>query len=264
MGLKFNRGGERPLLLFLLVLGLFGCSEYSLITHKKDVILYPPEKEVEIGLEVARQFMKMYPPVEDQSLQEKIKKIGERLVKVCDRKDIPYRFIVVDFPGKNAVSLPGGYVFISKELVDFCQNEDEIGSVLAHEIGHIVAKHGIKRMQASYLGLIGIAGGTSLGDGELTKGILASLRALFSAYSREDEFTADELGAKYMRLAGYDVKAMIDLFSRLDEEIRYRSDRGRIDYFRTHPYLTERIHNIRAKFLNSSESQFLKSVMESE
>ncbi len=263
MELRFNR--YFPLFFASLLLFLSaGCSEYSLVTHKKDIILYPPDKEVEIGSRVAQSFMEAYPPIEDDKVQERIEKIGKKLASVCDRKDIPYQFVVVDLPDKNAVSLPGGYVFISKELVEFCKSDDEIASVLAHEIGHIVAKHGIKRMQASYLALAGVIASAASGNEELTKGVSGSLQALFSAYSKQDEFMADELGAKYMRRAGYNVEAMVDLFKRLDEEERYSSHKRPINYFRTHPYLSERIHRIKANFLKDNASQFLEFVSNSE
>ncbi len=244
----------------LLLVSLTGCTEYSLVTHKKDTILYPPEREVEVGLRVAQRFLEVYPPVEDSQIQDRVEKIGENLVRVCQRKDIPYQFVVVDFPGKNAISLPGGYVFISKELVQFCHSDDEIASVLAHEIGHIVAKHGIKRLQASYLALLGVLAGAASRDRDLARGIAGALRALFSAYSQEDEFTADRLGASYMRKAGYDVRAMIALFSRLEEESRYFSPKRPVSYFRTHPFLSQRINRIKAMFLGSEEAEFLDFV----
>ncbi len=255
--------GSRYNLVYLLcgLLFLSACTEYNRITHRQDVILYPLEKELEMGSKVAQRFLQKYPPVEDTDLQERINRMGQRLAQVCDRRDLHYQFIVVDFPGKNAVSLPGGYIFISKELVDFCRSDDEIASVLAHEIGHIVSKHGIKRLQASYLALVGTIGVVASKNPNLARGVQGALAVLFSAYSREDEFTADELGAKYMRRAGYDVKAMVDLFARMDEVHTYEEPASKVpSYLRTHPFLGERIHRIKAKFMGSAPDDFLSYV----
>lgn len=252
------------LILFCLFIVMYGCaaSEYNLATKKSDIIFYPVEKELQMGDKVARAFLKKFPPVEDLFLQDKIDSIGKRLASVSDRTDISYKFKVVDFPGKNAVSLPGGYVFISKELVDFCRSDDEIASVLAHEIGHIAAKHSLKRLQASYAAMALSLGAVASGNRELEKGVGLGLNSLFSAYSQEDEFLADRLGVMYMKRAGFDPEAMLSVFERLDQEERYQSPKRPISYFRTHPYLTQRIARIKEMLGSSVYGGFLDYINE--
>ncbi len=245
-------------LLIGIVFLISGCAtEYSLVTKREDIILYPVDKEIQLGQRLSVELEKKFPVIEDIFCQRRIRRIGERLVSVCDRKDIDYVFKVIDFPGKNAISLPGGYVYISKELVDFCDNDDEIAAVLSHEIGHIVAKHGIKKLQASYLSMAMIIGAQAVGKSELAKGLSLAIDTLFSAYSQEDEFLADYLGAKYMKRAGYDIYAMIKLFSKLEELQRYQQRPTKLNYFRTHPFLSERIIRIKHKFIDEDTSSFL-------
>ncbi len=245
--------------IFCLSVLMYGCavSEYSLATKRSDIILYPVEKELQIGDKLAKAFLKKFPPVEDLFIQDRINSIGKRVAAASDRTDISYKFKVVEFPGKNAVSLPGGYVFISRELVDFCRTDDELASVLAHEVGHIAAKHSLKRLQASYTAMALSLGAAASGNKDLERAIGLGLNSLFSAYSQEDEFLADKLAVVYMRRAGFNPEAMLSLFKRLDQEERYHSPRRPVPYFRTHPYLTQRVARIRELLGDSAYGGFL-------
>ena len=177
-------------LIFYLFTGI-SVSEASLISTKE---------EIDIGKQAATSLEKQYGLVDNKELQERIARIGSQLVAVSDRKDLPYTFKVLKVAEINALSLPGGPIYLNKGLIDYMPSDDEIAGVLAHELGHIVRRHSIRQMEKS-MGL-GVLFGVILGD---RGGFLQQLAygAIMAGYSREDEREADRLGFLYAWKAGF-------------------------------------------------------------
>lgn len=232
------------LVLVFVIFGLYGCAtEYNVATGKEDIILYDTDKEMNLGRSLSRAYEKEYKLTEDVSLQERVRKIGDAIAAVSDRKDVNYYFRVVDGDDVNAFSLPGGYVYVFKGLIDKVANDDELASVLAHEVGHIVAKHHIKKLQAAYgyafLNIL-VAQATTP---DFAGGMNLAMAQIMSAYSREDEFLADKMAIIYTKRAGYKPEAMISFLKKLKEVDKDKIQP--INYFRSHPYLPERIARAR-------------------
>ena len=198
-----------------------------------------------IGKKVSRAVSEKYRLSRDVKLAEKIRAIGEKLAKVCDRQEVPYRFYVLEDKMKNAFSLPGGFVYISTGLLDILHSDDEIAFVLGHEIGHIVARHAIKRLQAALgYNLLILASAAAPSTGNLPQGVSLALASILSGYSQEDEFLADRLGIKYAAKAGFDPKAAMEVMQAL-EKAHQKEPLRKISYFRTHPYISQRIRKIK-------------------
>ena len=225
---------------------LYGCSsEYNLATKQEEKYYYSTDKEVQMGQSVNRQVEKEYKFSADPLQQKRVEDIGKKIAAVSDRKEIDYYFRVLEDDDVNAVSLPGGYVYVNSGLLDKVANDDELACVLAHEVGHIVARHSIKKLQAmqsySVLRLLvavapGTAGVGSAADAAFTQFLLG--------YSREDELLADQLGARYAKLAGYDPHAMIIFLTKL-QDINRRMPSREHSYFKTHPYVPDRIRVVK-------------------
>ncbi|MBI5415661.1 MAG: M48 family metalloprotease [Candidatus Omnitrophica bacterium] len=228
-------------LCFLLsTLCLTGCStEYNLATKQEETLIYGTDKEVSIGEAVAAKMEEQYETVTDVDLNERAQKILERIVAVCDRKDIVYFIKVIDKDLMNAVSLPGGYVYVFKGVLDKAENDDELAGVIAHEVAHINARHAVKRIQNAYGALI-LQGLATQSNARVAQGVNFALLSLFSAYSQQDEFEADRLGVKYMKLAGYNPDAMVTFLEKLRKEEEKQPGRE-YSYWRTHPFLPQRI-----------------------
>lgn len=238
------------LLIFLLVLTMsnFGCSEFNPVTQKQEMIMYSTEREVKIGENMAQQVEKDYELVKDPSVIERINKIADKITSVSDRKDINYHVRVIKAKEEekeegadvNAFALPGGYVYVYDGLVDFTDNDEELACVIAHEVGHIVAKHSIKKLQAimGYT-LLNLAA-MGVGDADFARGANYAFLNILLGYSREDELLADRLGVRYAKQAGYKPKAMIDFLGKLREKMRKEPIR-RKSMYRTHPYTSDRI-----------------------
>lgn len=226
-----------------MVISIFlnGCThEYNLATGQEESLIYGNEKEINLGNAIAAEIAKEMKFVNDLDQNARVQGIFERLTAVCDRKDLVYTVNIIDDETVNAFSIPGGYVYIYKGLLEKLKTDDEIAGVLGHEIGHITAKHALKRIQNSYSALLLQIAAIGSGSGNLAAGMNTILSSLFFAYSREDEFQSDELGVKYATKAGFDPKKMISVLQVLQKE-EEKSPLNPPGYLRTHPYPNERI-----------------------
>lgn len=225
---------------------LCGCStEYNIATGKEETFYYTTDKEVQMGEAIAQQVEKEYKLIEDPLIQKRLEDIGQRIVSVCDRKDITYHFKALDDDEINAVSLPGGYVYVNKGLIDKLANDDELAGVLAHEVSHIVARHSIKKLQAMMgYSLLRALIAVAPEGGLIGNAADIAFTELMLGYSREDELLADQLAARYEKLAGYDPRAMITFLEKLQDINRRKPLRPKT-YFKTHPYVPDRIRIIK-------------------
>jgi predicted Zn-dependent protease len=218
-----------------------GCTtEYNLATQKQETLLYSSEKEVNIGDKIAPQIEARYKIVTEVDINERIERIFESIVAVCDRKDLVYFIKILDDDPINAVSLPGGYVYIFRGLIDVAESDDQLAGVIAHEIGHITAKHGVKRMQNAYAAMALQVAAVTSGSGNVARGTNLALTSLFLEYSQKDEFEADRLGVKYLKKAGYDPSAMAE-FLKIMKEKKDKEPLNPFSYWKTHPNLSKRI-----------------------
>lgn len=229
------------IIFFLIPALLAGCTtSYNVATGEQESLLYGTDKETQIGDSLARQFEEQFKVVPDLDVNERVERILNRIAAVCDRKDLVYSIRVVEEEEVNAISLPGGYVYIFKGLFDQAKTDDQLAGVIAHEVGHITAKHSMKRLQAAYgytlLQVLAVASR----DTQVVQGTMAIMNTLFFAYSQQDEFQADKLAVRYLKRAGFDPQGMVEVLKILQKEQQKRSA-GQFSYFRTHPHISERI-----------------------
>jgi MAF protein len=231
---------------FCAILFLSGCStEYNIATGQEEKYYYSTDKEVAIGQSIAKDLEEKNKIDEDPLMSKRVRDIGKKIVNVCDRKDIRYTFHVLDVDEVNAVSLPGGFIYINRGLIEKVDNDDQLAGVIAHEVGHVVARHSIKKLQAimgySVLRLMTVA--IPQGGAVGTTADVAFTELLLG-YGRDDELLADELAARYTRLAGYNPQGMIVFLEKLQELNRRRPLQPR-SYFKTHPYVPDRIRVVK-------------------
>ncbi len=224
---------------------LCGCATvYNPATQRKEFYFISDSSEISIGKNIARQVIKENHLVDDTTMVERVRRIGERIASVCDRNYLTYNFYVIDEKGINAFSLPGGYVFVNRGAVESL-DDNELAFVLAHEIGHVCARHAVKRLQAS----LGAELVLSLALRDVNNifikdatNIIYNLVAL--GYSRQDEFLADSLAVKYTYRAGYNPEAGIRVMEKLKKD---SSEKYTFVFLRSHPPVPERIKNIEEK-----------------
>ena len=225
-----------------------GCTtEYNVATRQEETYYYSTDKEVQIGQSIARHVTEQYKLTDDPLIQKRVEDIGKKIVAVCDRKDIDYHFYALAEKDVNAFSLPGGFVYVNKGLVDRVVNDDELACVMGHEIAHIVARHSIKRLQAlqgySFLRILVAVGARSSDVGNAAD---LAFSEILMGYSREDEMLADQLASRYAKAAGYDPHAMITFLTKLQEVERRSPERSYVHpYFKSHPYIPDRIRIVK-------------------
>ena len=181
---------------------------------------------------------------------ERVSRIGQRVARNSLRPALAYHFYVIDEQEINAFSGPGGYIYVTTALIRLA-NDDELASVLSHEVGHVVARHSLKSLQqrtavgglADLFGSVtGIAGETAEELGKTAAQIVGS--GLLAVHSREEEREADFLGVRAMHAAGFNTEGMITMFQKIQRLSQTNSSLlGSI--FNDHPDVQERIDNTR-------------------
>jgi predicted Zn-dependent protease len=239
-------------LYFIIAAFISGCATNP-VSKKKDFVLMSEKAELALGLKLAAQYNQQLPLLDEKDpLAVFVNEIGQRVATVADRPELFYHFRVVDNATINAFALPGGHIYIHRGLLNHLNSEAELAAVLAHEIGHVTARHAVQRytqIQGYQLGMLvtSIFVPMQPGTSNLTNLLAASF---ISGYGREQELQADELALKYIPKAGYDPQAVEQLLATLQrlEEIdkKEKKDVGDkvVEYhgaFASHPETTKRI-----------------------
>ncbi len=232
-------------------LGLFlsGCAtSYNVATDRSESLLFSTEREISMGEAVAKRVEEEYHLVGDPELLARLDRIGARIAAESDRKDLIYRFHIIEEKEPNAFALPGGIIYVTLGLTEMVKSDDELASVLGHEVGHVAAKHVVKRIQGAMgLQIVELlAAGAGAADAKTRAGMDLAFASLMMAYSQADELEADRLGTRYLKRAGYEPLAAIDFLTRLKDHT-FRQPPRRFSYFRTHPYFGERIREVRTE-----------------
>ena len=206
------------------------------------------DREVRMGRSLSKKVEEKFKIVNDDLLRQRVKAIGQEVADACERKDITYHFEVLDCEDVNAVALPGGYIYVFKGLIDKLDEkdfDDQLAYILGHEIGHVVAKHSVKRIQSA-LGyqLVKILIVSNPKSRKISRGAELAFNQIMLGYSKQDEFTADALGIDYMQKAGYKPEAAIKFLEKL-RKINQESPAKPLYYVSTHPTIPSRIATVR-------------------
>lgn len=185
--------------------------------------LFSDAQEADLGDVMVDRAERSIGVIEDEALNAPLRQVGERLLKHLPPNALRIRFSLIDIPSANAFALPGGRIYVSRKLVSLTQSEDELASVLGHELGHLVARHSTITLSRQMREVLGV---TQVGDrqdifAKYNKLMDNAARkpGLFRASNHEgrEQMEADRLGVFAVVAAGYDSKANVTLFDRLAE-----------------------------------------------
>jgi len=210
------------------------------------------EDELKLGEQVHQELLKQTRLVENSSINRYVDSVGQRLARASQRPNIPWRFYVVDDKSINAFATLGGRVYVHTGLLAATKSESQLASVLGHEIGHIVGRHGLENVKKSQkygtlAGLATIAGAVLGGQAGANIGGLAGnmiAGGYLMKHSRDAEREADFLGLYNLKDAGYNTGGMVEMFQTL-QEVSNSSPNAFGGILASHPPPGERAANTR-------------------
>ena len=227
------------------------------------------EDELKLAEQVHQELQQQVRLVQDRSVNEYVNSVGQRLARSSGRPNIPWRFYVVDDKAINAFATLGGRVYVHTGLLAATQSESQLASVVGHEIGHIVGRHGLQNVKKAqkYGVLAGLAtiGGAILGGqaGANVGGLAGNLLAgsFLMKHSRDAEREADYLGLYDLKDSGYNTGGMVEMFEIL-QEVSASSPDALGSILASHPAASERASNTRREidqYLRGSDRKGLNN-----
>jgi predicted Zn-dependent protease len=240
---------RRAVLLFTAFVA--GCATNP-VTGKHEITLVSEAQEIAMGQQADADVRREMGIYDDSDLQRYVADIGYKLAKLSHRPNLPWQFTVVDHPAVNAFALPGGFIYITRGILPYLNDEAELAGVLGHEIGHVTARHSAQQATRAMLGQGAMIGLSVFVPATRPFGDLGSagLGVMFMKFGRDDEREADRVGIEYASKGGWDPSAIpgvLQTLSRLDE----LSKRGIPNWLSTHPAPESRVAEagpIAAKF----------------
>ena len=221
--------------------------EINPITGETQRVAISEDQEIALGLQAAPTMAAQHGGLApDAAKQQRLDRIGARLITQSLAADTDWNYdfhVLTDNQTVNAFALPGGQMFITQALMDKLPSDDHVAAVMAHEIVHVIARHGAQRMAKQKL-TQGLTGAAVMASGSHGTGQMAAMigNMVNMRYGRDDEIESDSLGVKIMYQAGYDPTAMIGV-----QEILAEAAGGERppEFFSTHPNPENRIEKIK-------------------
>jgi predicted Zn-dependent protease len=218
------------------------------------------EEEYYIGRAVAAVILSRYPVYENNSLTKYVNTLGNAIIVHSDRPETyaGYHFLILDSDEINAMAAPSGFIFITKGLLKRCRDEEMLAAVLAHEIGHVYAKHGLKSIKKSRLVDTFKQAVDRYGSKELAQltGIFEEAlgdivdKLVERGYDRKYEYEADRLSVHYTVKTGYDPGGLSDFLGVMAAEAGGDSTGG---WFKTHPSAKDRLKRVEKEILSITD-----------
>jgi len=212
---------------------------------------FTPEQEYYIGRTVGAVVLDRYPALPDEEVNSYVNLLGQTLAQASDVPELfnGYHFLVLDSEDINAFATPGGHIFVTRGLIRCCRTEDQLASVLAHEIGHIQLRHGMgaieKARTTEALTILAQEGLKTFGSREVSRltqvfgGVISDITntMIINGYSRSYEYQADAAAVTILQRVGYNPGALTEMLRVMAKQIKP----GGTDFARTHPSPQDRI-----------------------
>ena len=209
--------------------------------------------EYQMGRHLAKAYLAEVVLDEDEKAIRWVEWLGRKLESHLTSDKRQFSFYIVKETEANAFALPGGFIFVTRSLLDLCQfDTDEVACILGHEMGHVVRSHSINRFLTDKL-IQSITRRVPVG-GVLSSAVMGVVGELVQkGYSRDNEFEADSFGARLAWASGFDPSSSMRLFERLAE--RNGEKKGVEAYFSSHPPFSDRVKALNEVILRFSRRE---------
>ena len=204
-------------------------------------------KEQKLGKKLSENIEKKYEVIEDLNQNSLITEIGNKLAEVSEMREMKFHFRILNIDGPNAFSIPGGYIYVTYDLFDYVQSDDELAGILAHEIGHVIHNHALKQTRDNtkftLLTILAV-----LLTGEPDVGVLGKLTTItfLNQYSREYEEEADLTAIDLLSKTEYNPVGFLSFLERLYTREMFKPEVN-LGIFQTHPETENRINYVKDK-----------------
>lgn len=236
---------------------LAGCTSKSPYTNRSQMIFVSSSEEMALGEKSYKEALSEAKVITNTKDAKRVKTIGQKIAQVSQKNDFNWEFNLVEDEQANAFCLPGGKVVVYTGIFKFAKNDDQLATVISHEISHALARHGAERMSQSMVqqgvGMIGniVVGATApqyQNAFNMAYGAGSNLGVMLP-YGRLQETEADEIGILLMYKAGYNLNEAVKFWENMSE-----GKSGGSDFFSTHPSSNTRVSDIQ-KVIHKIESQ---------
>ena len=216
------------------------------VTGEKEFMLLTEAGEIGLGKQTDTQIIDSYGLYKNPKMERYVSSIGQKMAKLSHRPGLTFSFKILDTPAINAFAVPGGFIYVTRGILSYLNNEAELAGVLGHEIGHVTARHTVKQYSKVAVTQLGLALGAGLSETFRKYAGISQFGVgmLFLKFSRDNERQADALGVEYSSKAGYDAVCMADFFETLGRLHPESALSGLPNWFSTHPNPPDRIRNV--------------------
>lgn len=240
---------KKYVLIVMTIVTLFACSTTP--TGQKAFLLTSLSEENQQGQEAYAEILKTSKVIKNTRQSRLVEKIGKEIAAVANQPDFQWEFTTIESDEPNAFCLPGGKVAVYTGIFKYAENEAGLATIMGHEIGHALARHGgqrVSQQMATNVALAGLAAvGLSNMDSTKKTLIMAALGAgatygITLPFSRKHETEADEIGLKLMAKAGYDPNESVNFWDRFSQ---LSSGKSTPEFLSTHPNSDTRRDHLR-------------------
>lgn len=238
----------KSLYILLISLLFISCTSKAPYTNRSQFIIISSTQELALGEKSYSETLKKSKVIKNTIASKKVQEIGERIAKIANQKDYKWEFNLIQNDAKNAFCLPGGKVVVYTGILEAAKNDDQLATVMSHEIAHALARHGAERMSSSMisngLNVLGNVVLSANGAGQYSNAFnlaygVGSQYGVLLPYGRLQESEADEIGIHLMYEAGYDINEALNFWKNMS-----KGKKESIEFLSTHPNSSTRIENI--------------------
>lgn len=276
-----------PLLMAAALLSGCGTEMVNPVTGEVERTVMDEQAELAQGQKAHQEVMKQYGAYDNPRVQAYVNEVGQKLARQSHRAQLTWTFTVLDSTEINAFALPGGYVYITRGIMAYLNNEAELAGVLGHEIGHVTARHGAQRATQQQTAGLGVLAATVLGAVLEAKGMAGAqdiasqvsqtaAAGYIASYSREQESQADQLGAEYLARNQYNPQNMVDVIHVLKSQEQFAIDTAKAEgrsapqganWLASHPSNDKRLADIKdiaatytGHYVDDGHARYLQTV----